>query len=447
MKKRSVHYHINTAISLILVLGIVIILGIFAARNHYQWDLTRNKRFTLAPQSVKILKNLKEDVKILAFYAKHTEKKARDLLDQYTYNSKHIKYEFIDPNRDPRKAREYEITKMGTVIVECGEKREKISRLKEEELTNAIIKAIKKEKNVIYFLTGHGERSLKISGPQGLTQIKEQLEKENYNVQEYLLMRKKGIPSGISLLAIIGPRMKFQPEEFKYLKNYLDTGGRILFLADIDTPNDVVDFFKPYGIKVDDDLIIDPSSRMVGARYYVTMVAQYEQQHPVTANFSNIVCFFPMCRSLTARGGPPASYVKAIAKTTPYTWGIDKNRKEVDGKIEVDPKKDKRGPLDVAAAGEYQVMDGKKKARIVAIGSTDFITNSAINLSGNFDFFMNSVAWLTEQEDMISIRPKRMENTPVFLTQKQKYGIVFFGLVFLPLLLVIIAIIIWIKRR
>ncbi|MCL5035894.1 MAG: GldG family protein [Chloroflexi bacterium] len=446
MKKRSLHYNINTAISLVLVLGIAVILGILGTKYHHQWDLTANKRFTLAPQSVKILKNLKDELLIKAFYIKGTERSAEDIFKQFAYYSPMIKYEFIDPNKDPRLAREYEISQPGTVFVLCGKNREKLMQVSEEKLINTIIKATRKEKRLVYFLKGHGERGLNIPGQQGLTALKEALEKENYEVEDFLLMRRQSVPERVSLLVVAGPLTKFQPEELEGIKNYFNTGGRAVFLIDINTPKQVTDFLTAYGFQVDDDIIIDPSSQMVGANYYVAMVAEYDQSFPITADF-NLACFFPICRSMKAGGGPPASYVKWVARTSQYTWGIDKNRKEINGQIKVDPRKDKRGPLEVAAAGSYQVADGKKEARIVVLGSTDFIANGSIGLSGNRDFFLNCMGWLTQQEDLISIRPKAEENTPVFFNTKQKYGVFFFGLVFLPLLLTIIAIIIFIRRR
>jgi ABC-type uncharacterized transport system involved in gliding motility auxiliary subunit len=55
----------------------------------------------------------------------------------------------------------------------------------------------------------------------------------------------------------------------------------------------------------------------------------------------------------------------------------------------------------------------------VAYGTSGFVTNSHLNLSGNRDLFLNSVSWLAEEEELIAIRPRQATFTPLVLTANQ----------------------------
>ena len=68
---------------------------------------------------------------------------------------------------------------------------------------------------------------------------------------------------------------------------------------------------------------------------------------------------------------------------------------------------DKKGPLILGAAGTYN-GEGTK-GQFVVVGSSSWIANSFLRFNGNRDLFLNSIAWLSADEDLISIRPKNPE--------------------------------------
>jgi hypothetical protein len=83
-----------------------------------------------------------------------------ELLKQYIQVSSRIKYEFVDPDKNPARATNYEIKDYGTIVLEAAKKQEKILEPSEEALTNALIKVTREGKKVVYFLKGHGEHDL-----------------------------------------------------------------------------------------------------------------------------------------------------------------------------------------------------------------------------------------------------------------------------------------------
>jgi len=68
---------------------------------------------------------------------------------------------------------------------------------------------------------------------------------------------------------------------------------------------------------------------------------------------------------------------------------------------------------------------------------------------GNPDLFMNSLNWLTEDEGLISIRPKSMnEQTQIERLSGQEIRLVSYASIFtIPLILILIGVRIWWKRR
>jgi len=84
---------------------------------------------------------------------------------------------------------------------------------------------------------------------------------------------------------------------------------------------------------------------------------------------------------------------------------------------------------------------------VVAIGDADFASNTLLSFQGNQDFFLNSVAWLAQDMDLISIRPKEPEDQRLFLTVNQQQNVAVLALLLLPGLFVVAGVVSWWKRR
>ena len=84
---------------------------------------------------------------------------------------------------------------------------------------------------------------------------------------------------------------------------------------------------------------------------------------------------------------------------------------------------------------------------MVAVGDADFASNEVFGFQGNQDFFLNVVAWLAEDADLISIRPKEPDNQAMFLSRQTQQTVALLALVILPLLFVVAGIVMWWRRR
>jgi len=215
VRRRGTRYGLNTALALMLFLAIVVVVEALAIRHNIRVDLTQGRRHSLSDQSIKLLRSLEKEVHAVAFYRTDEPGKAaaQDLLVQYAQISPKFRFELVDPDRHPALARRYGITTYGTVVLESGGKEEKFQGAEEEKITNALVKLLRTEKRVLYFLTGHGEAGLDSAARQGLSQVKRALTEVEYEVKPLLLLREREVPNDAAVLVIAGPQSELLPTE------------------------------------------------------------------------------------------------------------------------------------------------------------------------------------------------------------------------------------------
>lgn len=469
LSRRGTRYGLNTAAALFAFLAIVVVVEALAIRHNIRIDLTEGKRHSLSDQSIKLVKSLEQEVNAVAFYRTDEPGKAaaQDLLDQYDHFSAKFRYEFVDPDRRPGLARRYGITTYRTVVLESGGKEEKVQGAEEEKLTNALVKLLRQERRIMYFLIGHGEADLESTEREGLSQLKQDLTELDYEVKPLLLLREKEVPKDATVVIIPGPQTDLLPSELQALEAYVKRGGKLLVLVDPFTQPGLTDLLKKYGLRLGQNMIVDRLSRAFGGDYLLPVVTQYEQ-HPITKNF-NLASFFPLAQTVDTVETPGAS-VQVLGRTSSDSWAETDKAALDRGEVSFDQEKDRKGPVPVGAVATIEVtsnvqgptskvpteekaVNGEpstvnpKKGRIVVYGTSAFIKNSYLNLSGNRDLVLNSLSWLAEEEELIAIRPRQAKFTPLVLTASQA-RLALWGTVFFPPLAIIgIGVAVAVRRR
>lgn len=469
-RRKSFIYSSNLFLVIILVIGILALLNYVFARHHYRIDFTEAKIHSLSDQSIKVLKNLKDDINIKSFFREGNFNRAtmENLMKIYSYHTTHVKYEFIDPDKNPGLVKRYEVSEDGTTIFEKGERENRITSSTEEDVTNAIIKISREKKKIIIFLEGHGEASIEESGDRGYSMVKEELEKLGYEVKNLSLALSDTFPEKVSLLILSGPEKDLFPNELDTIKNFLHKGGRVFLMIDPENTPGFTPFLKEFGIKLEDDLIVDRVSRIFGGDYFMPVVTEYED-HPITQKF-RYATFFPYSRSVEKEEEIPEDIsVNIIAKSSPNSW----SERQLDLKeVSFDKEKDKAGPIPLATVATIKYKEEKKEedkagedktkekteekieettpkaeGRLAVFGDSGFASNRYYHLSGNGNLFLNTVNWLTEEADLISIKPKTSIPRTIQLTPSQGKLIFFVSLIMLPLAIIITGISIWIRRK
>jgi len=443
VSSRSLKYGSNILVQVVVVVIIVGLLAFVTTRHHWRADWTKNNLYSLSDQTEKVLKNLKKNVDVKAFFKSSEQTRAKDLLDEYSYRSGKFNYELIDPDEQPNVAKRYGVNKYGMLVVESGFKREKIDKMTEANLTNAIIKVSREGEKAIYFLTGHGERSIFDAKQDGFKAAAEGIKKENYLVRSLNLVRRRSIPDSCTVLAIVSPRGNFFPGELDTIAAWVNKGGKLLLMVDPEHQTDIADFLAKYHVKLGNDMVIDASGmgQLFGAGPGMPLVTHYNQKNPITKGF-NIMTFYPYASSLQAMSDKGGYTITALLKTSKESWA------ETDyssGKVAFNEGKDRRGPITIAMEIEKPV--GKEKAELIVFGDSDFAKNGYFKNQGNANLFLNTINYLAEEKDMISIRPKQVDDRRLTLTQADVSTLFYLVVIAIPLIVIIFGVTIFLKRN
>lgn len=484
---RQARYGANVAISLIGLIGIVVIVNVVVSRNFDKTaDLTADKLYTLSDQTKKILNGLQKEVKALAFFIQNSDNPtwemqfavAKDLLTKYARESDKLTVEFIDPHAEPQISSLYGTRFGSTVVFESGEKREYVTIIDEQKYTSAVMKVVRDEIKRVYFLTGHGERGIDVFDAGGYQQAKEALEIQNYGVHTLTLTTEPDVPADCSALVIAAPKISMLPHEVDAISRYLKRNGKLLlmfepsFVSAADPNQQLIDLMNRWGVTVADDnvLVFNPYffDSAVGFDAPVVRVLEF---HEVTQYVDPVI--FQTSRSVTPRNGDTANLsVKSLAKTIDSVgvcWGETERRE--DGTLI--PKReatytegvDTPPPLSLAVAVELKDdNEGKKEhvssvaredskpaetqTRIVVFGDSDFASNNYFARSGGGALFLNTVNWLTLEEDLIAIRPVDPSQRALRRMTAGEVGVMKMVSVFLiPIAVFIIGVTVWWRRR
>ena len=221
--------------------------------------MTEGRLHSLSDLTVETLKALDRDVHALAFMEGGENAELELLLAELeTYNTR-FSYEFIDPDRDPRRTEDYGIRRYDTLVLESGDKQQQITELEEREIVNSLLKLTRERQDRIYLTVGHGERRL-ANQPDGLEQLQAQLGAIDYAVEDSLFLAREGaVPEDCAVLVIAGPRTPFFPLEVEAIRSYLAAGGAVLLLLDPLADSGLAELLDEWGVAVGDDFVIDTS--------------------------------------------------------------------------------------------------------------------------------------------------------------------------------------------
>jgi ABC-type uncharacterized transport system involved in gliding motility auxiliary subunit len=450
--------------AVLLVVAVVAILGavnLFVVKHSQNWDLTKTKRFSMSEETRNVLKALKEDVKITYFHNKAAMENGRVRLDMYESLSSHVKVEYVDPLADPMKADQYDArgSTWPIIILDRGTRRERITNDSEIDLTSAIIKLTHDTKKTICFVEGEGERDIDDSGVQGLSSVKTALSGANYDTLKVTLMRDAKVPAACTVLLVTGPSADLGTAVIDGIRTYIKGGGKAYVMLDPEGkasyPN-LTGLLKEWNIEAGNNIILDPSSLAANLSPLTPVVGNYPY-HDVTRDFHAFTVFH-VARTMKA-GSATIDGVTAqnLAQTS----------RDAVGKADVqlhNPQvleaMDTRGPLSIAAAASLRDPYVKAPApasaenhqapegRVIAVGDSDFINNQVLPRGpGNLDFFLNGVAWLAQDSELISIRPVPPDQNRIFLTGWQPRILLAVTLVFLPGIFVVGGVVGWWQRR
>jgi ABC-type uncharacterized transport system involved in gliding motility auxiliary subunit len=454
----------NAVVLSLAVVGIFIVLTIFLhSLKGVQWDLSKDKKFTLSDQTKTTLQQLKKDVHVLAFSNQNgaVDPEITDMLSAYHKLNSKLTYEEVDLAKKPTLANQYKVTQYSTVVFVIDGKTILVNPSDlyaqdqttgaqsfngEQKFTQAIVNLSTDVKHPVYLVTGHGE--LTAAAASSFTQS---LQQEGYAVKDFNLVGNAKVPGDAEALILLAPQKDLGDAETKVLQEYVKGKGKLLFalnlVPDMDKWKNWYAILNTLGIKNQLSLAIEKNSKAGDA---FTIVPEYGT-HAITDKLvqQNLVTIFPDGLGLTADSANANYQSTVLLKTTADSFGkTNITRFTTQAPLSqadvAEKATDPKGPLDLA----YAIQDKDSKPKAIVIGNAYVFDNDLLNQYGNHDFVMNSLGWLQEQKDQLTIRPRQLDvPQQIMISPNQGRVIQYTTLIIIPLLILLLGGGIWWRRR
>ena len=476
---RRGRYGTNVLVMTLAFFFIVILVNFFLFHNATRWDVTATRAFTLDQETTNVLGGLERPIRANAFMVPSTSvvdtvrQQTEDLLNEFSRATGKFTYRFIDPELSRKKALDYEVTDYPSVVFEDVDEGTLQAvtcstfqgfpgclNFNQNDFVNAILIASGREQKRIYHLTGHKERSITRdprtgrSDDEGFDLALAGLELDNYIVAPLNLKQDSEVPEDAAVLIIAGPQQDLDDAEARVLTDYIMSGGRVVALFDPGTPSSFVDLFATWGVTVGTEDVADAVSHVSG-NLLTPLVqrtnGQFVDNQGVEITRDLSVTFFPgltfVTSTLSPADIPPWLTIVPLAITTPASW-IERNVEDV----KFDADEDTLGgpyPVGVAvsARGTADETLLHPEAKFVIFGDSDFAKNFFFFNDDNGDLFVNSVNWLAEDLDLISVHANPSQVRRLVVNTREKDFIKWTSWFFPPSVMVLLGTFVWWRRR
>jgi ABC-2 type transport system permease protein len=468
LNSRNLKYGSNSIILVVAVVAIAVILNMFVGMADVKFDLTPEKLYSLGDVSRNILKGLDRDVTIFGLFdegkigAADDYKEVIELLDKYEEYG-HVNVEYIDPDKNPAFIKEMDPDKLMELsktdfIVTCGDKKKKLERydlfktefdqntfqtyktgsLAEQGFTGAIKYVTADMTPMIYFMAGHEENTI----DDDYATITEVLRNNNYEIKELNLLSEEKVPDDCTVMVVASPKKDISAGEKDKIEDYLDNGGKAMFMFDSLANDPSMDRFEEllakYNLGINHDKVKENDS----ARYVPNMqydIIPFVQSNSINSDLGTdrFGMVMPNSRSI--------NILKNVKEWIKVTSLIKTSEKAVGEQI--GGGDDVKGPLDIAAAVEYS--GGMKPVRLIVMGNSTYVSEDVMggyNRNGLY-FFINSLFWLENKQDEEVVAPKIYETPKLDINQMQANIMGGVVVIVLPLIILLSGLFVYLRRR
>lgn len=415
------------AYSLILsavVLTILIVVNILVnalPENLTKYDISAAKLYSITSNTKAVVNGLDEDITIYwIVQADKEDAVIENLLNKYDSLSDHIQIVKKNPDVYPTFAEQYtdEEAANNSLVVECGERSRFIgyddiyvqeadiysysyntSFDGEGAITSAIDYVINEEQPKVYLLEGHGERELPAS-------FKEQIEKENIQLEQLSLLNVDSIPEDAAGIMIYAPSSDISREEQTMLADYTKKGGK-LFAAAGPVKEGSLDnlhgLLEEYGVTAQDGIVVEGDRERYALQTPYALLPQMESSDITDALIEEH--YYPI---LPIVQGLKVDETKAAGRVTTLLSTTDQAFSKMAG-YELSTYEREEGDVDGPFAAAVSISC-ENEGRILWFGSSDFLEDmyNALSSGANGDLGMNGLSSMIGESEAMAIRSKSL---------------------------------------
>jgi ABC-2 type transport system permease protein len=470
LKSRKFRFGGYATLLVVAALAIVVGVNLVVDQIPAKLDMTQERLYSLSDQTKKLLDGLAVDVTITMLGRPGSEDKlVKEVLDKMAARSRRIRLQTVDPETNPGWAKTYSTTgslRVGSLVVAVSDTKyrtidqydlynyqmnqqtyqQEVTSLAAEQRVVSALQFVTAAKVVtVYVLKGYDATDLT---SYGLTQS---VEGKNYAVKELDLIAAGRVPADADVVLLADPGLDLSAADAEHLRTYLAAGGRLMVLnlehLAARAPQ-LEELLGNYGLGLQRLLVIEgDTNRFAYSRpYYLLPKYSY---HDIVAPLSkaNLPLLMPGAMALKVLDlKKKALTIEELLTTSENSWGklnyssatsVDKQAGDVDG------------PFTLA----YAVTDparttGGRDTKLVVTSSASFLQTGLQQVAaGNADFFLNSLSWLSEKKDEISVSAKSLRSYPLRINTL--WGLILSAVVVLALPLGVLGagFGIWLRRR
>lgn len=415
------------AYSLILsavVLTILIVVNILVnalPENLTKYDISAAKLYSITSNTKVVVNGLDEDVTIYwIVQADKEDAVIENLLNKYDSLSDHIQIVKKNPDVYPTFAEQYtdEEAANNSLVVECGERSRFIgyddiyvqeadiysysyntSFDGEGAITSAIDYVVNEEQSKVYLLEGHGERELPAS-------FKEQIEKENIQLEQLSLLNVDSIPEDAAGIMIYAPSSDISGEEQTMLADYTKKGGKLFAAAgpvkegNLDNLHGLL---EEYGVTAQDGIVVEGDRERYALQTPYALLPQMESSDITDALIEEH--YYPI---LPIVQGLKVDETKAAGRVTTLLSTTDQAFSKMAG-YELSTYEREEGDVDGPFAAAVSISC-ENEGRILWFGSSDFLEDmyNALSSGANGDLGMNGLSSMIGESEAMAIRSKSL---------------------------------------
>ena len=434
-------------------------------------DLTAGQQNSLSPQSIRVAQEMTGTVTAYGFFGTRsdeisTQRTADNLLKEYQKYTDKIHVQFINPDVAFGLANQYGLTRYDVVVFDNGTRHEVATANDETNFTGALLRLRNNVQKKIAIL--NVPSPLSFNGGGGTQTVaaslaRSGLDKENYIVlPPYNLVVSPTISTKDVDVMIVPPSTTQQPlsdTAVRALISYLDAGGHVLLIGDplaAPLPGAIL---QKYGLSEARGIIVERNSQNVWGPSPTQVLVLTYPSATITRDMNNVPTAYLAAEPIIA----PTTTITGFTVTPFIQSGADaafaviQNGTNNQPTLQIDPNGPKP-PLNIGVTVEQTVADTNNftstqttkplVTRLAVVGDYDFVSDQLTSqVPGNLDMFNNTVNWLSQSEERISVRPKDTTTRSLILSDQQQNLIAWSTIVFLPMLILLGGGVVWWRRR
>ncbi|WP_290649335.1 Gldg family protein [Aquisalimonas sp.] len=419
--------------SLVLGVGFIAVLALVAwLSTRYtigaEWSTTG--RGGLSEGSVELLGRLDERIDVVAFVrpddvlASHTQ----GLLERYQRHHHDLRFRAINPDAQPELVRQFGVEGQGEMVVEYRGRQEHVAVPSEPRLSAALARLSGADGGPLVYLLGHGERDLQGEANHDLGSFGAHLHDRGHELMP-LDSLDEGIPEEASLLVVAGPRSEWPPSAREVVRQWVDTGGNLLWLVDEGDRERLGFLGDVLGVRILPGQIIEPQAKaLLGVDEPRLLVLGDYPPHPALARLEGVSLFMG-ARALELTDAQDARWqVSQLLRTDERHW-LERQDPQ---NPSFDPEAgERRGPLTVGVT-LTQSPDDSREQRVAVIGDADFLSNAYVGNGANLQLGMHLVDWLTDDTGAGAVLGRAVADQTLELSRTQMIAMGFGFLVVVP---------------